>query len=260
DVVRDRNAQSTIGVLHYGCWCFEGRNSVIERVSGLGQVVQVIAIGFPAVLGAYREPDRSARQPEQLPEITGEEARCNELSDLAARFTRNSEILANGLCDGAVTKRVQGHARCYVRGKNVIARNIRDRRRGIDLRAANNLAVGIPDGIDREQVTLDVDVAINNVAFFVLAIVGRDFIVPVVIELATNTDNAAVGFTTNLLVANAEFDSVTTQRDAGSVGGSLTASYDLLFDDRASFRRKIGVIQPRTLPVSWSGITKRAAL
>ncbi|CUS43825.1 hypothetical protein MGWOODY_Smn2484 [hydrothermal vent metagenome] len=106
-----------------------------------------------------------------------------------------------------------------------------------DLRTANDLAGSILGRVNRQQESLRVDVAGDNVVLFVLAVVRRDFVVPVGVEISPDTRNHAERITLDLLVARAEVHPVATEREPEGAGLDLRQGRRLI-DGRCSNLRR----------------------
>ena len=129
-----------------------------------------------------------------------------------------------------------------------------------DLRAADDVARSVARRIDREQIALLVEVAQDDVAFVMLAVIGRDLVIPVVVEIALDADDRAIGLAPEFLVANAEVDIVATDREAGGVGGHGAAGAQLRLDHRARLRRQIGIVEAGPLALAGGNRTECRAL
>ena len=68
-IPQKRNAKFAEGFLHLERRRRERRDGVVERVPGLGEIIEVVAVGFTTIFATNREADRTTGQFEQLAQV-----------------------------------------------------------------------------------------------------------------------------------------------------------------------------------------------
>ena len=133
-------------------------------------------------------------------------------------------------------------------GERLVGRELVGKaRRRVDRRPADDVSARrVAHRIDREQEALHIDVAEDLGVLFELAIVGRDLVLPILVEVAANAGDDAIGVATRLLLAVAKIGRGAAETECDIL---VRADAIIVADELAGLRMQERVLRIEDLAV-----------